>query len=361
MKIDWDSEQSHLLLNPRLPEQEALLWGPLLELTKDYPSHIWLATSGSTQMKLVALHKKAILASAKAVNEHLEAVSADVWINPLPFFHVGGLGIWARASLNGAAVYPFLDKWSPLHFHQMIVEKKGTLTALVPAQVYDLVIHSLTAPQSLRAVIVGGGALQKSLYRKARTLGWPLLPSYGLTECASQVATATYQSLSEDGFPEMKLLPHVRVKTDANDCICISGPSLLSAYAIFEQGSLRFFNPVMERWLLTQDRGTLTGNSLRLMGRLGDFIKIGGESVEMGRLEKILEEIKLRQEISFDVVLAAVPDMRLGHVIHLFSTGKQVETLKKEYDHQVLPFERIRKVHFVDVIPRSSINKVLKN
>ena len=34
------------------------------------------------------------------------------------------------------------------------------------------------------------------LYREARALGWPCLPSYGLTETASQVATAPLESLA---------------------------------------------------------------------------------------------------------------------------------------------------------------------
>lgn len=375
MNIDWQSQESHILLNPRLPIQDALRWQTIPNLTQEFSAHIWLTTSGSMQAKLVALHKNAILASAQAVNQHLQASAKDVWINPLPIFHVGGLGICARAHLSGAAIYSFSEKWCPHRFQKMVSEKQGTLTSLVPTQVYDLVINRLAAPKSLRALIVGGGALQEPLYKEARELGWPLLSSYGMTECSSQIATSALNSLLEDSFPAMAVLPHVRVKIEENDRICISSPALLSAYASIEQDKICFSYPVTDGWYTSQDRGALVevvekprsfatnsvGPFLKLFGRIGDFIKIGGESVEMGGLEKILEEIKLQQRVSFDVVLAAVPDSRLGHAIHLFSTDTQIEALQRQYDSQVMPYERIRKVHIVPLIPRSPLNKVLKN
>lgn len=362
MEINWISQDTNLLLNPRLPEKEALLWKDLEKSLQDYPSHIWLSTSGSRKSKLVALHKNALLASAQAVNEHLQTISQDIWINPLPIFHVGGLGIWARAWLKSSKVYCGLNlgKWSPTHFCQIVKEKKGSLTSLVPTQVYDLAINNLSAPPTLRAVLVGGGALESSLYKKARQLGWPLLPSYGLTECASQVATAAYESLSSECFPELKLLSHVKVKIDGNACICISSSSLLTVYAIEDAGKLHLVDPLSDGYFISHDKGILMNNTLKLLGRVGDFVKIGGESVDVEKLKMILEEIKLQEKVFFDVVLEAVPDSRLGHVIHLFSTDKNTEILQREYNRRVLPFECIRKVHFVDDIPRSSTHKVLK-
>lgn len=360
MHIDWQSDESHLILNPRLPFGEASFGKSSLHLSKEYTAHIWLHTSGSVQTKLVALHKQAFLASAQAVNKHLQATSCDIWINPLPLFHVGGLGILARGHLNGAHVYTYPDKWSPHSFQKMVADKRGTLTSLVPTQVYDLVVHNLAAPKSLRAVIVGGGACHRSLYERARKLGWPLLPSYGMTECASQVATAPLESLLKDKIPDLEILSHIDVKIEKNHQISICSSALLTAYANIENGKICLSYPVVNGWFLSQDRGCVTGRSLTLHGRLGDFIKISGESVEFGHLEKILEEIKLRQGILFDIALGAIPDLRLGHVIHLFSTHEQTESIKYEYNSKVMPYERIRKVHVIPAIPRSALNKVLK-
>src|SRR5690606_2345222 len=100
----------------------------------------------------------------KAVNEHLQAQPEDVWINPLPMFHVGGIGIHARAFLQQSKVFPFEGRWNWQNYVAAIQKNKGTLSALVPAQLYDLVAAKIPCPSSLRAVIIGGGHLSDSLY-----------------------------------------------------------------------------------------------------------------------------------------------------------------------------------------------------
>ena len=68
--------------------------------------------------------KSALLASAEAVNKHLESDKRDTWVNPLPHFHVGGLGILARTYLSGAMLHDFKadcpGKWAPQEFYRYI-------------------------------------------------------------------------------------------------------------------------------------------------------------------------------------------------------------------------------------------------
>ncbi len=168
--IDWSSDETHLLLNPRLPGKDR---ESLVRLQRSVPAlaaHVWIATSGTSgAYKLVALSKKALLASAEAVNLHLRATSSDVWLSVLPTFHVGGLGILARASLSGARVVS--AQWDARDVVDLVAVEQVSLASLVPAQVSDLVAARLEAPSSLRAVVVGGGALRDELYREARALG----------------------------------------------------------------------------------------------------------------------------------------------------------------------------------------------
>ena len=44
--IDWESDQSHVLLNPRMPEEERRL---LQSFALDHPAHRWLGTTGTTR------------------------------------------------------------------------------------------------------------------------------------------------------------------------------------------------------------------------------------------------------------------------------------------------------------------------
>jgi o-succinylbenzoate---CoA ligase len=335
--IDWETGQSHVLLNPRMPDEERRA---LESFVVPLRGHVWLATSGTSGvLKLTALSKRALLVSAAAVNRHLDATSGDVWCCVLPTFHVGGLGIYARAHLSGARVVA--AAWDARAFAAM---DEVTLASLVPAQVRDLVEARLRAPRNLRAIVVGGGAFSDELYEQAHELGWPVLPSYGMTECCSQVATATPASA------DLVLLDHVEARMTEDDRIALRSESLLTGYAT-EGG---FVDPKRDGWFLTEDRGTVEGRTLHVAGRLGEFIKVGGESVDLSRLDRILATIA-----GDGAAVVAVPDTRLGSVIHLaVETPLDAAAIAQAFDARVHPFERARRVHPVAAIPRTPLGKL---
>ena len=337
--VDWNSDDSVVLLNPRMPQAERQA---LESMVTPLPRHVWLATSGTTgSLKLTALSKDALLASAAAVNRHLGSDGGDVWCCVLPPFHVGGLGIHARAHLTGARVV--VMHWEPEQFASSI---DVTLASLVPAQVSDLVRAGLRPGGRLRAIVVGGGALRPDLYDGARRLGWPVLPSYGMTETCSQVATATAAG------PEMELLDHVEARVEEDGLLAFRGPSLLTGSGT----ASGFVDPKADGWFVTEDRGKVVGRRLEVEGRRGDFVKIGGESVDLGRLDAILAAVAGEH-----AAVIAVPDERLGRVIALaVDEAFEAEQVVAAFNERVHPFERARQVHRVSQIPRSSLGKLLR-
>ena len=114
-----------------------------------------------------------MLASARAVNAHLEATARDRWLIALPLHHVGGFSILARCFASGASLVRMEEKWEPATFAGLCAAGRITLTSLVPAQVFDLVQAKVHGPSSLRAVIVGGAALDKRLvaFRRSNSGG----------------------------------------------------------------------------------------------------------------------------------------------------------------------------------------------
>jgi o-succinylbenzoate---CoA ligase len=321
--IDFESAESHLLLNPRMPDAERKR---LEAIVPNIAAHVFVATSGSTgAIKLVALSKEAILASAAAVNERLEVTSRDVWAAVLPPFHVGGLGVYARCHLAGATALTM--PWDPLAF----AESEATIASLVPAQVRDLVAAGLRPSKTLRAILVGGGIFEMSVSE------WPTLPSYGMTECSSTVAI------------EGTLLNHIDARREPDGRLAFRGSSLLTGYAT-EDGLI---DPKIDGWFISEDLGDVNGRTLRVEGRAGDFVKIGGESVDLKRLDRILHELA-----GDDAAIFAAPDDRLGQVIHLATTVEP--SFVDAFNDRVHPFERIREVHRVESIPRSPLGKLLR-
>jgi len=308
----------------------------------------------------VALSKEAVLHSASAVNQHIGSDHHDIWVLAIPDFHIGGLAVRARGHVSGAKVLDFnmtCPKWDPKKFCDYIASTEATLTALVPTQLYDLVNHNLAAPSSLRAILVGGGRLEPHLYSKATNLGWKCLPTYGLSETSSQVATAL-----PNGSPDLVLLPHVKARVDSEGVIMIASKSLLTCYVEVE-GGVTITDPKVDGWFATDDLGELKENVLKVRGRRRDFIKISGENVSLTILDGILDLLKLELDLRDDIALIAMPDERLGHVIHLATTQESLRllTLIEEFQKRVMPYERIRRLHVVERIPRSAMDKVKRN
>jgi O-succinylbenzoic acid--CoA ligase len=328
--IDFESDESHVLLNPRLPNGER---ARLELLAPKLDAHVFVATSGTTgAIKLVALSKRAILASAAAVNARLDATRDDVWCGVLPTFHVGGLGIHARAHLTGSRVITMA--WDASAFAAC----DATLASLVPAQVHDLVRAQLGSPAKLRAILVGGGAFDREMQQQARDLGWPVLATYGMSECCSTVAV------------EDALLDHLDARREDDGRLAFRGASLFTGYAT-EEGLI---DPKVDGWFISGDLGEVDGRTLRVFGRGADFTKIGGESVDLLRLDAIARSIA-----GDDAAVVAVPDGRLGAVIHLAVTHDP-DAIRDAFNARVAPFERAREAHVVASIPRSPLGKLLR-
>jgi len=364
MDFSWDSLDSAVVMNPCYLQHDRERFLTILEHSNALPAHLWLSTSGSTVQKWVGLAKSAILASAKSVNDHLSSDQADIWINALPYFHVGGMGIYARADLSRATVFDFTEgwkrKWDASAFVDFIRLKRGTLTSLVPAQLHDLIKLNRGPPSSLRALIIGGGELQPLLYEKAVELGWPVLPSYGLTECASQVATAGLESWTHGKYPDLQLLNHIQARVQ-EDRLAFSGSSLLSLYAFVEGKEIRFVDPKVNGWYMSEDRGSIDQRCVTVAGRADSMIKVSGENVDLFRLNKFLQTLAMQMSVETEVVLFAMPDDRLGKCVHMAAecvNENNVSALVDAFNLKVLPFEKIRKTHCIMPLPRSPLGKI---
>ncbi len=380
MNIDWHSEESHVFVNLRASYFLNINLNQIID-EFNLQSHILLATSGSTaysptEIKFVALKKSAILYSSEAVNEHLLCNNKDVILNPLPHFHIGGLSTYSRAYLSGAKlinIYSEKLKWNPSYFVKEAELNKATITSLVPTQVFDIINAGLKSPKTLRAVVVGGGSLSYNLYEKALKLGWPLLPSYGMTECCSQIATASLGFKWDTAFPNLKILNHLNVKTNKEGNICIAGNSLLTGYIFVDNEKYKFIDiktnfiedPIDTfKYIVTSDVGVVNRNTLNIYGRKDDVVKIGGESVSLSRLDGILLDMKSELNIFEDIEVFAESDHRLENKVSLvlLEKNKNNEYLKNiiisEFNKRVFPFERIKNLYFVKSIPRTDLGKL---
>ena len=99
------------------------------------------------------------------------------WLCPLPLSHVGGLMVLLRSAIYGTtAVLGPADRTDV------------TIASLVPTQLGRLLDRE--PPPSLRVVMLGGAPADPTLLTRARDAGWPVAPTYGLTQACSAVTVA---------------------------------------------------------------------------------------------------------------------------------------------------------------------------
>lgn len=323
----------------------------------DPPGRVWFRSSGSTGApRWIGLTRRALLASAAAVNRHLAVGPEDCWGLALPLHHVGGFGVVARAFESGAALARFDARWDPRVFRDWADARRVSHLSLVPTQVHDLVREGLRAPSGLRAVVVGGGMLGVADGSRARALGWPLLASYGMTETASQVATQGLEVLEKPYVPApIRVLPIWKLRSGDGGRLEVSGPALFSAELEETAGGWRTREREGE-WFASSDRVALSAEGLTPLGRLDAQVKVLGELVDPGAIERELD-------VAGGCVVA-LPDERRGHRLVAVGDPAAIAALRRAVEHfnaGAEGFRRVAETRLLDPLPRSPLGKPLRS
>ncbi len=332
---------------------------PLLEST------VLFETSGSSgKPKWVVISKSALLASAAAVNEHLEISSSSCWGLALPLHHVGGFGIAARSYAASCKLRVFPQRWDAPAFADWLGKNAVTHSSLVPTQVHDLVKNRLVAPSCLQAIIVGGGRLDSATGHAARALGWPVLASYGMTEAASQVATQGLSYLNDHYQPSpIPILSNWQARVVTNELLEVSGPALFSGYVTLENG-VGHFTPRSSSWYITSDRVLLEDRLLSPLGRADTLVKVLGELVDPSEIEQELRSLAEGRLAIGSYAVLAVPDARAGHrLVPVFErqvAPELVAAVLAKYALLALGFRRLQPCFWIDTLPKSPLGKILK-
>lgn len=364
----WESDANHIAANPMRPDDAT----GLDEFARaDLGARGWcfFQTSGSEgRPKWVGLAKEAFLISGREVNEFFQVTSRDRWLAALPLHHVGGFSIYARCFASHTPAIRMTGDWSPESFVVQAAEHEITLASLVPTQVFDLVSRRLPAPQGLRAIIVGGGALDAVLRERALALGWPVCGSYGMTEAASQIATQRAGRQSIDPSSAMEVLPHWRLTTDKEGVLTIRGSALAKGCASRNGGGAWIWHPIdPDVGLRTRDRVRLSQQGgrqfLHFIGRDASFLKICGELVNRDALQRRLDEIVSNLKLAAPAVIVPIDDPRRGVSLVIAVerdrlTSEASARLLEHYNLDSLPFERASRLCEIDEMTRGTLGKI---
>ncbi len=279
---------------PRVVSVEALADGPRpnggpAEEVAASTTAVIVATSGTTGApKGAILSHGQLAASAAAWNELLPAATG--WLASLSMAHVGGLGIVWRAAMAGVpVVVPAAGRNS---MRPSMTQPPVSHVSTVAVQLVRLLEAEQAAPPNLRAVLLGGGPVPAELVASAIGRGWPIVPTYGMTESASGVtALPTAEAASRPGSSGRALRGvELRIADPAGDCVGeieVRGPSIFSGYLGRPDDTAAAFTP--DAWYRTGDLGSLDAEGyLHVADRRLDLIVSGGENVYPAEVEAVL-------------------------------------------------------------------------
>ena len=260
----------------------------------------------------------------------------DAWLCALPLSHVGGLSILVRSTIYATSVV--LHERFDAQAAADELATRATLVSVVPTTLGRLLDAGLRHPPRLRAALVGGAPVPRSLLERAAAAGVPTVSTYGLTEACSQVTT---------GGPPLFC---TRVRIGAAREILVAGPTVAPA-ALHEDG-----------WLHTGDEGAIDADgNLTVTGRAGDTIITGGENVAPAEVEAVLESHPAVAEAA----VYGVPDPEWGERVVATVVLRRGETATEEelrgYCRVRLAGYKMPRVYsFSPELPRTASGKLLR-
>ncbi len=294
----------------------------------------------------------------------------DRWLVCLPLYHVGGLAILFRACLYGTTVV-IQSGFDPVEVDQALREQRISLVSLVPTMLKRLLDgRERVVWPALRLVLLGGAApSEEDLFRAAR-LNVPVAATYGLTECASQVATqAPAEAGAKAGCAGRPLLfTTVEIRTedgrlapfDEPGEIVVIGPTVMAGY----YGDDEATRAVLKNDRLhTGDIGRLDSEGeLWVLGRRTDLIVTGGENVYPAEVERVLRE----HEAVGDVAVVGVPDAEWGQLVAAIivpqpGTLPTISELDQHVRTRLAGYKRPRLWSFAAELPLTASGKVRRD
>lgn len=284
------------------------------EIDANRPAVLVLTSGSSGTPKVAALSFDNLYINAQRSNKNIALAATDRWLLSLPTFHVSGLGVLFRCLAAGApAVIP--EKSEDLA--DTIKKYAVTHVSLVPTQLYRMMQTEAgrAALARLKAILLGGSAIPRSLLADALAIGLPIHTTYGMTEMASQIATTARHDLA-DSPPPCKPLAEDTLRINRDGEIEVRGETRFLGYlngAVLEKP----FDA--EGWFKTGDLGTLREDgSLTVFGRRDNMFVVGGENVQPEAVERCL----VNHPDIMQARVVPVPDAEFGNVPVAFVEGR---------------------------------------
>lgn len=350
----------------------ALPWAAPVDLPAVDPQSLAQVqfTSGTTgRAKGVRITHAGMVATGTAFAERLGPTAGRVWCNPMPLFHTAGNVLGVVGALHAGAEHVVLP-FAPAAILRVLQERRVSMLSAAPTLLDLLVAEDPPDLPDLQVLFTGGMTVTPAFVdRVERVFGARLSITFGMTETCG----AVLQTSPEDPDPVRREtvgapLAGTEVRIAGPDGaavvpgtageLWVRGERITRGYLDDPVATAEAIDP--EGWLHTGDLAEMDdGGACRVVGRLKDMIKTGGENVSPVEVEEVLVDHP-------DVARAAVvgvPDPRWGELVVAFvvPAGTRDPSPAELTEHcrdRLSPFKVPRSWRVVDELPMTASAKV---
>lgn len=329
--------------------------------SRDDPQFV-VFTSGSTgDPKAVVLTMGNLLSGSVASAFRLGVERDDRWLVTLSLYHVGGLAQVLRMALYGTTVV-FREEFDAGGAADDIDAYDVTGVSLVPTMLSRMLDARGTLADSLRVVLLGGAPASPELIERCHNYSVPVYPTYGMTETASQIATATpaeaFDYPATVGRPLLWTDVTVRdddgVELPAGETgeLIVSGPTVAPGY--YDDAGREAFGP---HGLRTGDLGYVDENRrIRIVGRKSDRIVTGGENVAPAEVTAALADHSAVE----DAAVVGLPDEEWGESVAalVVADGVTVDRLDDHCRECLADYKVPRTIRLAESVPRNHSGEI---
>ncbi|MFJ9834443.1 4-coumarate--CoA ligase family protein [Streptomyces sp. NPDC101169] len=337
-------------------------------------------SSGTTGVpKGVMLTHRQIATNLAQLEAPVPAGPGDRILAVLPFFHIYGLTALMNAPLRKGATVVVLPRFDLETFLAAIETHRITGLYVAPPIVLALAKHPAVARydlSSLKHVISAAAPLDARLAAAcAERLGLPPIgQAYGMTELSPGTHVVPLDALHHApagtvgrliAGTEMRIVslddPGKDLGTGEPGEILIRGPQVMKGYLGRPDATAAMIDP--DGWLHTGDVGHVDDDGwLFVVDRVKELIKYKGFQVAPAELEALL----LTHPGIADAAVIGAHDDDGNEIPHAFvvrqpAAGDLAENeVMLHVAERVAPYKRVRRVTFIDTVPRAASGKILR-
>ncbi len=331
-------------------------------------------SSGTTGIsKGVMLTHRNLVANIAQVLVPADLREEEKIIAVLPFFHIYGMQVLMNTGLRAGATIITMPRFDLEQFLQLHQDHGITRSFVAPPIVVALAKHPVVERYDLgqlRQVFSGAAPLSAELALEAgKRLDCEVVQGYGMTEM-SPVSHLTPPGSFKPGSVGVTA-PNTQMRivhpasgedlgTDEDGEIWIRGPQVMKGYLNNERATAETLDE--DGWLRTGDIGHIDGEGhVYVVDRLKELIKYKGFQVPPAELEALL----LSHPAVADAAVVGMADEEAGEIPAAYVVvrpGAQAtaQEIQDFVAGQVASFKQIRRLTFIDAIPKSASGKILR-